>query len=60
MSCGGQRNQTLQEAIITVRDGRYVVPVKSEHRGDVGGIVHDMSATGSTLFVEPNAVVEAY
>lgn len=47
----------LQESIITIRDGRYVVPVKAEHRSDVGGIVHDMSATGSTIFVEPNAVV---
>ena len=47
----------LQEAIITIRDGRYVVPVKAEHKSDVGGIVHDMSATGSTIFVEPNAVV---
>ena len=47
----------LQESIITIRDGRYVVPVKAEHRSDVGGIVHDMSATGSTIFVEPSAVV---
>lgn len=47
----------LQESIVTIRDGRYVVPVKSEHRADVPGIVHDMSATGSTIFVEPNAVV---
>ncbi len=47
----------LQEAIVTIRDGRYVVPVKSEHKGDVPGIVHDMSSTGSTLFIEPNAVV---
>lgn len=47
----------LQESIITIRDGRYVVPVKAEHKSDVGGIVHDMSATGSTIFVEPNAVV---
>lgn len=47
----------LQESIITIRDGRYVVPVKAEHRSDVGGIVHDMSSTGSTIFVEPSAVV---
>ncbi len=47
----------LQEAIITIRDGRYVVPVKAEHRSDVGGIVHDMSSTGSTVFIEPSSVV---
>jgi len=49
----------LQESIVTMRNGRYVVPVKSEHKGDVSGIVHDMSSTGSTLFVEPNVVVNA-
>ncbi len=49
----------LREPIITIRQGRYVVPVKSEHRGDVPGMVHDVSATGSTYFVEPISAVNA-
>ena len=55
-----QSNQKyLQEALITQRDGRYVVPVKAEFKGQVSGLVHDTSATGSTLFIEPMSVVEA-
>ena len=49
----------LREPIITIRQGRYVVPVKSEHRADVPGLVHDVSATGSTFFVEPMSAVNA-
>ncbi|MBQ6627090.1 MAG: endonuclease MutS2, partial [Ruminococcus sp.] len=49
----------LQDAIVTQRDGRYVVPVKAECRGNVAGLVHDTSASGSTVFIEPMGVVQA-
>ena len=54
----GPSARYLQEAIVTQRDGRYVVPVKAEHKGQINGIVHDTSSTGSTIFIEPMSVVE--
>lgn len=48
----------LQEPIVTMRSDRYVVPIKSEHKGSFPGLVHDMSSTGATLFIEPLTVVE--
>ena len=51
--------QYLQESNVTIRDGRFVLPVKSEYRSQVSGLVHDTSATGQTIFIEPMAIVEA-
>ena len=55
----GPMSKYLQEAIVTQRDGRYVVPLKIEHKSEISGIVHDTSSTGYTVFVEPMSVVEA-
>ena len=54
----GPTAKYLQEAIITQRDGRFVVPLKVEYKGQINGIVHDTSSTGSTIFIEPMSVVE--
>lgn len=55
----GSHSKYLQENIVTMRNGRYVVPVKAECKNEVRGLIHDTSASGATLFVEPSQVVDA-
>ena len=55
----GENAKYLRDSVVTIRSGRYVIPVRAEHKNEIKGLVHDSSASGQTLFIEPIAVLEA-